>query len=100
MSGRSGKKRQHDQTSALQPRLPFANVEGDDAINSDTSGSIRGRPVLRIARSQSSNTASNYLSSSYGQRIPTRSYYHHASGGSLGTLTPPVPCEADFLTST
>jgi hypothetical protein len=69
--------------SGLQQRLPFANIDSEDAIStSELGSSVRVRGSTRIQRSGSFNN----LSSSYGHR-PTRSYFHHASHGNQGVLT-------------
>ncbi|KIW06678.1 uncharacterized protein PV09_02383 [Verruconis gallopava] len=72
--------RRGNTAGSLQQRLPFTNPEASDAeeVNSEMTGSIRGRPVPG-ARSQS--TTGGYLSSSVGQRQPTRSFFHYASHG-------------------
>jgi hypothetical protein len=68
--------------SALQQRLPFANVDTDETILSEAGGSMRIRPTQKIQRSGSGSN----LSASYGHRMPTRSYFYHASHGGHGML--------------
>jgi hypothetical protein len=61
--------------SSLQQRLPFTGLDSEDV--SELGGSLRSRKIHR------SGSGSN-LSSSYGHRMPTRSYIHHLSHGNPG----------------
>ncbi|QDS74427.1 hypothetical protein FKW77_006102 [Venturia effusa] len=81
MSGRFFRK--SGDAQSLQQRLPFSNADIDDeTISSEPSSSLR----IRNPRSQRANSSSSHqLSSSYNQRQPTRSFYHHASSGQLET---------------
>ena len=68
-----------------QHELPFTN---EDAVREDfwpAQSSPQPMPRGRIARSQSA-LSGPYISSSYGQKNPSRSFTHQASRGSQGTL--------------
>ncbi|KAE9975946.1 hypothetical protein BLS_002331 [Venturia inaequalis] len=79
----SGRFRKPGDAQSLQQRLPFSNADiEDEAMSSEPSSSLR----IRNTRSQrAQSTSSHQLSSSYNQRQPTRSFYHHASSGQLET---------------
>ncbi|TID21547.1 hypothetical protein E6O75_ATG04942 [Venturia nashicola] len=81
MSGRFFRK--PDDAQSLQQRLPFSTADiEDEAVSSEPSSSLR----IRNPKSQRAHSvSSHHLSSSYNQRQPTRSFYHHASSGQLET---------------
>ena len=85
MSGRWT--RRGNGSANLQQRLPFTNADAVDAeeVNTQSSGSLRSRLVPgAAARAQS--VSGGYLSSSVGQRQPTRSFFHYASHGHADPL--------------